>query len=84
MNEERIRRTHEQRIKSRYCTDGVFPKLQKDIDQAQRSTPSFAISTSDFDLTSSSWQALAETPAAADSDSRLEPEREGRKDVENG
>ena len=34
MSEERIRRTHEQRIKSRYYTGGVFPRLQKDIKAA--------------------------------------------------
>jgi hypothetical protein len=35
MNEERIRRAHEQRIKERYYTKGVFPRLQEDIEAAR-------------------------------------------------
>ena len=45
---------------------------------AQHPSPSFVISTSDFDPTSSSRKDLAEADAAADSATRLEPETEGQ------
>ena len=50
---------------------------------AQHPSPSFAISTSDFDLTSSSSQALAEAGSAVDSAARLEPEREQQRKQED-